>query len=59
MKGEVKEEYKDLSKDFKDLPPEKRLGVIMTAKHLLKIQKDSKDLLDDDCPAPPENERAE
>jgi hypothetical protein len=39
MRGDVNGKPYDFGDAFKDLPPEKRVGVIETARGLLKIQK--------------------
>jgi hypothetical protein len=42
MTNEHNGELSNFSNDFKNLPPEKRVNVIETAKGLLKIQKKNK-----------------
>jgi hypothetical protein len=54
MGGKVNKEPYDFSKDYKDLPVKKRVGIIKIARNLLKLQKENNALLAD---APPiENE---
>jgi hypothetical protein len=46
MKNQVNEELDDLSKDFKVLSVEGRRAVLRIAKTLLKVQKESKNLIE-------------
>jgi hypothetical protein len=45
MAGEAKNEPYDFGKNFKELSPENRISIILTARRLLKIQKENKAML--------------
>jgi hypothetical protein len=42
MAGEEKKEPYDFAEDFKELSPDKRIKIILTARNLLEIQKENK-----------------
>jgi hypothetical protein len=46
MNSKVNKELDDLCKDFKELNPDKKKGVVLNAKSLLEVQRHSKALIE-------------